>query len=244
MPTVSRRKGRAPRSGELMADVSRTVPFRAAVPARDLVVEPELTEAAAVLQLSGVLTPATAPLVRVAIQEEFAGHALPVVCDLAELRRIDSTAIGVFHAAAADCGGWPIVALALARPRATVASQLRKSGAGKFVVIADTLAAAAQAALNGPRVLRDAIDLDPATAVVDGRRFAADCCLRWLAPELLDPIADCALDLLQRVATATDDRFSLQITYDRKIVVLRARRLDGSALLSGTVEPPGRTLGP
>src|SRR4051812_25451045 len=173
-----------------MADVSRAVPFRSAtptaVPGSDLAIGVDELEDAVVLQLHGVLTAAAAASLRVALQEQFAAHALPVVCDLVGLQRIDSTAVGVFHTAAADCGGWPIVALALARLRSAVASQLRKSGAGKFLVIADTVSKAADAALAGPRTLRDSIELTPATALVDGRRFAADCCLRWLVPELLE----------------------------------------------------------
>jgi anti-anti-sigma regulatory factor len=219
--------------GDLMADLSQ-VPFRTAEPSRapggparhsngDLIVHPHLTDAAAVLRLDGVLTSAAAPLVRVAIQEQFATHTRPVVCDLSSLRTIEPAAIGVFHAAAADCGGWPIVALALARPRPAVATQLRKSGAGKFLVVSSSVATAADVALDGARLLRDSVELSARSAAVDGRRFAADCCLRWRVPELLGPTAACALELLRLAVTVTERPFSLQVTYDRTNMMLRAR---------------------
>jgi anti-anti-sigma regulatory factor len=218
-----------------MTDLSQAVPFRTAEPGKtpsspppprrhgDLAVHASATDGAAVLRLEGVLTSAAAPLVRVAIQEQFATHTRPVVCDLVSLRAIEPAAIGVFHAAAADCGGWPIVALALARPRPAVASQLRKSGAGKFLVVASSVAEAADVALGGARLLRDSVELSARSAAVDGRRFAADCCLRWRVPELLDPTADCALELLRLAATLTQRTFSLQVTYDRTSIMLRTR---------------------
>jgi anti-anti-sigma regulatory factor len=204
----------------------------------------EEAEGAVVLRLEGVLTSAGVPQVRLAIQEQFAAHALPVICDLAGLRRIDAAAVPVFHSAAAACGGWPIVALALARPRPVVASQLRKSGAGKFLVVTDNLGQAVDAALVGPRLLRDSVELHRRTAVVEGRRFAADCCLRWLVPELLDPTTERVLDLLQLATVATSDRLSLQVTCDHKSILLRARVRSRHAAPLRNLELPGARIEP
>jgi anti-anti-sigma regulatory factor len=202
----------------------------------------EAVEDAVVLRLEGVLTSAAAPQLRLAIQEQFASHALPLVCDLPGLRRIEPAVIGVFHSASAACGGWPIVSLSLARPRPAVASHLRKSGAGKFLVVTDTLAQAVDAALAGPRLLRDSVELRRRTAVVDGRRFAADCCLRWLVPELLEPTTERVLDLLQHATSVTKDGLSLQMTCDHKSMLLRARVPRPDLAVVRSVELPGARL--
>src|SRR3954454_20592214 len=76
------KRGVAGVDDRFMADVSRAVPFQAALPTADLLIDVDETDAAVVLRLQGVLTSKAAVLVRLAIQQQFAAHALPVVCDL------------------------------------------------------------------------------------------------------------------------------------------------------------------
>lgn len=154
-----------------------------------------------VLEPYGVLTRALGHELRLAVETEFAFSARPLVCDLSAVPAIDVEAVGLLHAASENCGGWPLVHLAVCAARPDVARRLRRSGASRFLVVRDTLAQAERDVLCRPPKLRARQDLAPGlAAMVAARRFVADCCLRWRLPELMGTAADATARVLRLAA--------------------------------------------
>jgi anti-anti-sigma factor len=139
-----------------------------------------------VLALTGELDVAAAPQVQRAVLKALAEQPDAVICDLANVHRIDPVCATVFATVAhRPASRWPDTSLVLCCLRPAVAVVLRQHGLPRVLPIYDTLDQAVAHARSRPPFLRERLRLVPTLEAIDTAEwFVGEVCRRWQLDEL------------------------------------------------------------
>jgi LuxR family transcriptional regulator, maltose regulon positive regulatory protein len=167
-----------------------------------------------VLTMAGRLDLAAAWQVQRTILKQLAGHPPAIICDLAQVEAIDPLCAGVFSSIRHPALGWPGTALLLCAARPAVAEVLAQLGVARHLAVYPSLDQALAHAHERPPRLREVLALGPVlTAAGVARAFTRQVCVRWGLPELAEPAALLAGELVTNavVHARTDMELRLEL---------------------------------
>jgi anti-anti-sigma factor len=152
-----------------------------------------------VVTLTGDLDIAAAPQVQRTLLKCLAEQPDAVICDLANVQRIDAVCATVFAAVAhRPTSRWPDTSLLLCRLRPAVAVVLLQHGVPRVLPIYDTLEQAIAHTRLRPPFLRERLRLVPTLeAIGTARWFVGEVCQRWQ----LDELTETAQSLVGEITT-------------------------------------------
>jgi hypothetical protein len=140
------------------------------------------SHAAAVVQLDGALTVATAPDARNALLKAVAEEPDVVVADVSTLTAPEDVVLTLFPAIARHAAAWPGIPLVLAEPGRALVAALDRTAVMRYVaVLSSVLAACASVVATPPMRITDRSPAGP-TAVTTARRLVRTACERWGIP--------------------------------------------------------------
>jgi anti-anti-sigma factor len=152
-----------------------------------------------VVTLTGDLDIAAAPQVQRTLLKCLAEQPDAVICDLANVQRIDPVCATIFASVAhRPSSRWPDTSLLLCRLRPAVAVVLLQHGVPRVLPVYDSLDQAVAFARSRPPFLRERLRLAPTLEAVDTARwFVGEVCQRWQVDELTET----ARSLIDEIAT-------------------------------------------
>jgi anti-anti-sigma factor len=184
-----------------------------------------------VVAFSGRIDLASAATVKRALLKDLSEQPEALICDLAGVRHLDSTAAAVFSTVAKPpASRWPTTSFLVCGARPQVAEALRRVRAAHLLRQYATIDAAVEAARTRPPSLREELRLAPVpTAARAGRIFVREVCRSWRldAPDatVLDRAVLVANELVTNavVHAHSDLWLRLELRGDRLLISVRDR---------------------